>query len=235
MNERHRRCSSQNGGYAARPRDGGTASNVDGTLWDGDPGPGFLHFMIRRIPFARYWPAGTITILLLVGMALPSSAWSAVGTPVGASRMVGGTHPVHMSSTQIELSGDERRLTVTVRLFTDDLENALRAIGHPAIVATGPAAAVDSALATFLRDRLQFSLDGGPSTHGRITGHQRDTEATLVTVEVPLTSLPSRIAIVQRVFFDRFDDQVNLIHVRFGSKKRSALLRRGTERAEFTL
>jgi hypothetical protein len=191
--------------------------------------------MIRRIPFARYWLAGTITILLLVGLGVPRPALSGVVGAVGAVRTAAGTHPVHVSSTQIELSGDKRRLTVTVRLFTDDLEDALQAIGHPVIIATGPAATVDSALAAFLRERLQFSLDGRPGLPGRITGHRRDPEATLVTAEVPLTTLPSRIAIVQRVFLDRFDDQVNLIHLRFGTRKRSALLRRGTERAEFTL
>lgn len=191
--------------------------------------------MIRRKPFARYWPAGTITILLLVGLGAPRSAMSSAGARVGAARLLPETHPVHASTTQVELSGDERRLTVTVRLFTDDLEEALRAMGRPVVIATDPAATVDSALAAFLRERLDFSLDGRPSTPGRVTGHRREAEATVVMVEVPLTTLPNHIAIVQRVFFERFDDQVNLIHVRFGSKKRSALLRRGTERAEFTL
>lgn len=176
-----------------------------------------------------------MTILLLAGVGLPRPmVWAAVG-PAGTPRAVEGAHPVHVSRTQIELSGDERRLTVTVRLFTDDLEDALRAIGHPVSIATSPVAAVDSALSAFLRERLSFSLDGRPPTFGRVTGHQRDPEATEVAIEIPLPRRPSSMAIVQRVFFDRFPDQVNMIHVRFGSKKRSALLRRGMERADFTL
>ncbi len=199
------------------------------------PDSGFLHLMICRSSRARYWRAGTVTILLATGMGARRPALGAVVPLAGTAQTPVGTHPVHVSSTQIELSGDERRLNVTVRLFTDDLEDALRAFGHPVAIATSPVAAVDSALSAFLRAHLSLSLDGRPPTSGRVTGHRQDPEATTVTFEVPLRTVPGTIAVVQRVFFDRFDDQVNLIHLRFGSKKRSALLRGGLARAEFTL
>ena len=144
-------------------------------------------------------------------------------------------HPVHVSSTQVDLSRDRRSLEVTVRLFTDDLEEALKAIGRPVAVNTAPAATVDSALSAYLGERLQFALDGRTAVRGRLVGHEREDDATLVYVEVPLTSLPTRMAIVQRVMLELYDDQTNLLHLRFGDKKRSALLRRGNERAEFVL
>jgi hypothetical protein len=120
-------------------------------------------------------------------------------------------------------------------MFTDDLEDALRTGGSPVSISTGPSAAVDSALSGYLRERVQFGLDGRAAVPGRVTGHGQEGDATLVFLEVPLTAVPTRVSIVQRVLLDRFDDQTNLVHVRAGTVRRSALLRRGSERAEFSL
>lgn len=144
-------------------------------------------------------------------------------------------HPVHVSSTQVDLSRDERSLEVTIRIFTDDLEEALKAAGTPVLVGKSPAAAVDSALSRYLRAHVQFELDARGLVPLRMVGHEREEEATLVFLDVALAAVPSRMAVAQRVLLDRFDDQTNLLHVRFGTKKRSALLRRGNERADFTL
>jgi len=144
-------------------------------------------------------------------------------------------HPIHVSSTQVDLSRDERSLEVTIRMFTDDLEDALKSINRPVSITQGPAGQVDSALADYLRDRVHFGLDGRTAISGRIVGHEREDDATLVFVEVPLPSVPKRVRVTQRVLLERFDDQTNLLHLRFGAMRRSALLRRGTESAEFTL
>ena len=191
--------------------------------------------MICRFSPVRYW-SGRIAAVLLgaaIGVLVAGQPASGAGTPVGAGAI--DAHPVHVSSTQVELSADERRLEVTVRIFTDDLEDALRAIGRPVAVTTSPAADVDSALSAYLGERLQFGLDGRAAVRGRQIGHRREDDATLIFIEVPLTTVPTRVAIIQRVMMERFDDQTNLLHLRFGAKKRSALLRRGTERAEFVL
>ena len=149
--------------------------------------------MIRRIPPARYWLVRTITILLVFGAVVPVWATAAFGTPVRASTAESPTalarHPVHASNTQVELSGDKRRFTVTIRMFTDDLEDALRAGGFPVRILPGASAAVDSALSVYLRERVQFGLDGRAAVPGRVTGYARAEDATLVFVEEPLLSL----------------------------------------------
>lgn len=144
-------------------------------------------------------------------------------------------HPVHASSTQVELSQDGRRLDVRVRAFTDDLETALEATGRPVALHTTTPAVVDSALSAYFADRLQFGLDGAAPVRGRLVSHTQDADATIVSFEVPLRTKPVRITIVQRVLLEQFEDQTNLLHLRYGTMKRSALLRRGNERAEFAL
>lgn len=144
-------------------------------------------------------------------------------------------HPIHVSRTQVDLSRDERTLEVTIRTFTDDLEAALRSINWPVSIEKGPAGQVDSALSAYLRDRVQVGLDGRTAVSGRVVGHQREEDATVVSVAIPLASVPTRVRVTQRVLLERFDDQTNLLHLRIGTMRRSALLRRGIESAEFTL
>lgn len=146
-----------------------------------------------------------------------------------------GAHPVHVSSTQADLSRDKGSLEVTVRFFSDDLDEALKADGRSVSVVKGPVAVIDSALSKYLAERLLFGFDGQSPMPGRLIGHEREEDATLVFVEVPLRALPSRVTIVQRAMLEVFADQTNLLHLRFGTTKRSALLKRGNERAEFVL
>lgn len=187
--------------------------------------------MIHPISPARYWRS-RVRVAALLGMfwVLPPAELSAPVRAPGES-----AHPVHVSSTQVDLSRDGQSLEVTVRLFTDDLEDALKVAGRPVSVLKASRAAVDSALSGYLGDRLQFGLDGAAPVHGRLIGHEQEDDATLAFVEVPLRTKPVRITIVQRAMLELFDDQTNLLHLRFGSIRRSALLRRGNERAEFVL
>ena len=142
-------------------------------------------------------------------------------------------HPVHASNTQVDVSQNHRRLDIAVRMFTDDLEVALARAGRPVSVLRSDPFEVDSALSAYLGQRLLIGIDGGPLTRARGTQHRQDEDATLVFLQLDLRATPGRITIEQRVMLDQFDDQTNLVHVRFDTMRRSALIRRGNERAEF--
>lgn len=148
-------------------------------------------------------------------------------------RSGGARHPIHVSSTQIDLSRDRRSLEMTVRIFTDDLEAALKASGVPVSLTQSPAAAVDSALSRYVGARLLVAANGAPLRRGTIVGHEREDEATLVFLEMPVAAPLTSLQVTQPVLLELFEDQTNLLHLTAGSVKRSALLRRGTERASF--
>jgi hypothetical protein len=192
--------------------------------------------MIRRIPPERYRRSRLRVAALFAAFGMfPEAGNGARALDPVVSAHLARPHPVHVSSTQVDLSRDGRSLEVTVRLFTDDLEEALKATGRPVSVHKAPSAVVDSALSAYVGERVQFGLDGAALARGRLIGHEQEDDATLVFVEVPLRTKPVRIAIAQRVLLEQYDDQTNLLHLRFGTVKRSALLRRGNERAEFVL
>jgi len=142
-------------------------------------------------------------------------------------------HPVHASSTQVDVSQNHRVLDIAVRMFTDDLEAGLARAGYPVSLLKSPPFVVDSALSVYLGQRLRIGIDGGPLAAARLNSHRQDEDATLVFLQVTLRATPGRISIEQRVMLDQFEDQTNLVHMRFDTMKRSALLRRGNERADF--
>jgi len=185
--------------------------------------------MNLRIRSTRYWRKRGRVLALI---SLPGVfSWSEPSARVTADALR--VHPVHASSTQVDVSQNHRRLDIAVRMFTDDLEAALAKAGRPVSLQRSDSFDVDSALSRYLGQRLLIGVDGGTPTRARVTQYRQDEDATLVFLEFDLRATPGRITIEQRVMLDQFDDQTNLIHVRFDTMKRSALLRRGNERAEF--
>jgi hypothetical protein len=151
-----------------------------------------------------------------------------IGEAVNVEREM---HPVHISSTQIDLSGNARSLEVSVRIFTDDLEEALFAASNRRVrFGTTPPAAMDSVLGVYLASRLKFMPDGR-TANARLLGHEREADAVLAFIEVPVTRAPARLEIENTILLELFSDQSNIVHATVGTKKRNALLRRGEERA----
>lgn len=158
-------------------------------------------------------------------------AFVVVALPLGA----GATHPVHVSNTDVELARDGRSLEITVRMFSDDLEEAMVTPGAPpARFGSAPAQVLDSLVSAYLRDRLRIGVDDGMPRVPRLLGHERDGDAMRVYLELAVTAQPRRVRLQQRVFLDRFADQTNLVHVHIGVTRRSALLRRGQDQADLT-
>lgn len=144
-------------------------------------------------------------------------------------------HPVHVSNTDVELSRDGKLLEITVRIFTDDLEEAMTPSGAaPVRLDRAPKARVDSLLQRYVREQMRIDVPGNDAVRLRLIGHEQRDDATQLYVEAPVTAPPTRLRIEQRVLLARHEDQTNLVHVRIGGTRRSALLRRGQDGADFT-
>jgi hypothetical protein len=171
-----------------------------------------------------------------IGCALLALAVGGAAAPVTPAVASSGTrvHPVHVTSTRIELARDGRSLEVTVRLFTDDLEEALfKAESRRVRFGTTPSAVLDSVVDRYVGARLRLMTDGAPAP-GRLLGHERDEDAVIVYVEVPVRSAPRRLEVSNQLLLEMFHDQTNLVHATVAGQRRSALLRRGEERALLT-
>ncbi|MEM0999147.1 MAG: DUF6702 family protein [Bacteroidota bacterium] len=171
--------------------------------------------------FNRFAFVACLTLLL--------SAVSRTPEPAGA-------HDFHVSITDVRHNPEQKSLEVAVKIFTDDLESALEGLGAPPLRlhTEREHPKTDSLLARYLNHRIQFDVNDQQVT-GNFLGKEYETDATWCYIEFADVPDPTTITVTNRLFFERFDDQSNLVHLEVHGKKKSLLLHIGMEsdRAEF--
>lgn len=159
----------------------------------------------------------TILVLLAGLMALPVEA---AAPP----------HDFHVSITQIDYAPEAEALQITCKIFTEDLEATLEALGAPRLRlgAEAESPAADSLLGAYLQNRLIIQLDG-KAVELRYLGKEVEFDATFCYLEVANSQRFSSITVINRILLEHFDDQANLTHVNLAGKTQSIMTRIGEE------
>lgn len=134
-------------------------------------------------------------------------------------------HPLHLSVSDVVYQPESNSLEITQRLFSDDLEDALRNFsGQKADVLNPPDPEQLSALiGDYLLEHFRLQLNGKPVQLNYL-GYEIEGEAVWVYLEVPGVRRVREIGIQNTTFFELFDDQVNLINIEKDGEIRSLKL-----------
>ncbi len=167
-------------------------------------------------------------LLLLLGLLV-------VGFSFGAK-----AHPLRLSLCEIEYSSDQQLLTISLRLFVTDVNEALvfdpdskqLALGQP-----DESAAAEQLLLAYL-DRFFHVRANGEQVDLRIKSKRLKGEGDNTALALlfehrlapPLTSLEIRNA----VFTDLFFDQNNIVYVHVDDDSKSLMLSRKTPAHKLT-
>jgi hypothetical protein len=127
-------------------------------------------------------------------------------------------HPLH--TTHTDLVERDGTIAVTVRSFTDDLANAVRQ-DRPDLVPD------DSALARYVRARLVLSDPEGRPLPLRWLGRRTQGDLTLLELACRAPRLAG-VRVTNRLHFERFLDQVNIVQARYGGRTATLLFTPGT-------
>jgi hypothetical protein len=152
------------------------------------------------------------------------------------SLFLGLLHPLHISVTEIEFDEKEKELEIVTRIFTDDLEAAVRAqrqmpeldLFHPPSGFT-----TDQLVKDYLLEHLSIILDGKPQKLNFL-GLEKDDEAVVCYVQVTPVKKWKTITVTNRVLLEMFDDQANLVHITVQGKVRSLRLMRNNPTGSLT-
>lgn len=132
-------------------------------------------------------------------------------------------HDFHVSITRVDYADQE--LQCTLRLFTDDLEQRVEkdlglklALGTPE---ESPQA--DEAISAYIEEQFHIEMDDSPLEF-KYLGKEVDYEMVYLHFYFPCPEVPQSLIISNRVFFDSFDDQSNIVNVRIDGMLRSAFL-----------
>ena len=149
---------------------------------------------------------------------------------------VSATHPFYVSVTEMNYDAADSVLEVSVKLFTDDLAQALEAryqsnlhLGEPE---EHPDA--DVFVALYLREQLSIQAHDLPLEQ-QYLGKEFEEDVTWCYLAVPIAQAPQALLIRNALLTDQFEAQRNLVHLRVGSQRKSLMLHRGklSERVEF--
>ncbi len=147
--------------------------------------------------------------------------------PVGkdAVRPAADAHPFHVSTTEITHNAAERSLEISCRLFTDDFEAVLAKIYKTKTDFSDAAlkSTMDELVKKYVLLHLQVSADGQPAALN-VLGWESESEAIYVYLEATGIGRVQKIEVTDTILYDHFDDQLNIVHVIVGGKRKSAKL-----------
>ena len=136
-------------------------------------------------------------------------------------------HPIHISVTEIEYDEREKELEIITRVFTDDLELAIRAQqNNPELeLLKLPAATLDEVVKPYLLKQVNVLLDGKVQTL-KYLGHEQDGDAHVFFIQIQPVKKWNSITVQNLVLLETYDDQSNIVHVTVREKTRSMRLMR---------
>lgn len=131
-------------------------------------------------------------------------------------------HPFHVSVTEINYNAADKNLEISCKIFTDDFEKILAKNYKTKVDLINPTnkAAMDSLIKKYIISHLSISINGKPVSLSYL-GFENDKEAAYSYFEVNNTLSATKIDITSNLMYDQFDDQVNIMHVIVGGKRKS--------------
>lgn len=145
-------------------------------------------------------------------------------------------HPVYVSVTNIEWKSVDRVLEISCRVFTGDMEEALKKL-NPAsgvdLLASDRRESMDSLLYDYMKDHLLIYPDGR-RTDLQYVGYEQDGDAIQIYLQVSDVEKFSTIRVTGNILYEILPKQVSIIHVKAGDNRQSRRLVNPEENAEFS-
>jgi len=144
-------------------------------------------------------------------------------------------HPFHISVTEINHNAADKTLEISCKIFTDDFETILAKNYKTKVDLINPAAkaVMDSLVKKYIFSHLQVKANGKPVTFSYV-GFENEKEAAYSYFEVDNISSVSNLEISNSILYDRFEDQMNIMHVTVGGNRKSSRVSYPNKESLFT-
>lgn len=136
-------------------------------------------------------------------------------------------HPLHVSVMEIAHDTNEKELEITLRVFTDDLETAIRnQLNQPEVTILEPIGSTTDKLTwAYLQGKLNVTLDGKKQVL-KYLGHEKDEDAMVFYIQVQPVKAWETIELKNSVLTELYSDQSNLVNVTVKEETKSLRLMR---------
>lgn len=134
-------------------------------------------------------------------------------------------HKFYVSVTQVEHVEDQKSIQVISRIFIDDFERLLRERYDKDITLAieNEDSMVDFYTEKYLREKFEILIDGSLQNLVFI-GKEYEDDIMFVYLEIEKVEEVNTVEISNKVLFELFDDQQNIIRTKFRGKMKSFIL-----------
>ncbi len=147
----------------------------------------------------------------------------------------GPSHPLHLATVEIDHNATDKTLEITCKTFWDDFESILTKVNKSRVDLTSDKAIADNNTKIFeyIRSHLQITVDGKP-VQMNFVGYEKEDVVVYSYLQVDNISSVKKVAIVNTIMHDMFDDQVEIIHMIVNGNRKSTKLDYPAKNAEFS-
>ena len=134
-------------------------------------------------------------------------------------------HPIHISVTEINHNGAEKTLEISCKLFTDDFEKVLTQNYKTKVDLVNPPdrAAMEKLVNDFILKHVTIKADGKEMKLSFV-GYEKDNDAIYSYFQADSIGTVKKIEVTNNILHELFTDQINLMHVIVGGKRKSMKL-----------
>ncbi|WP_237144157.1 DUF6702 family protein [Pontibacter pamirensis] len=137
-------------------------------------------------------------------------------------------HDYHASITDVKYNPNTQSLEVAVKVFMDDLENALSRQAKTKVIYSSSSEEVKKYITEYLHKTLSFELEKGKPLKSRLLGSEEDVDVVWMYVEVPVQKgTLAQLYVKNAILMDLFTDQMNIVNVDYKGETESVLMQRG--------
>lgn len=142
-------------------------------------------------------------------------------------------HKFHASITELEVNPETGKIEVVMRLFTDDLESALgKRLGRPVVIDRDD---LSGEVLAYARDVFRIEDGKGQLLTLNWVGMEVQVKNTFVYLELDQPAALEGMTLVQRVFCELFNDQVNTVNHKHGDRHGTLIFKSGDKSKALTL
>lgn len=133
-------------------------------------------------------------------------------------------HKYYISVTQINYIEEKQSVQITSRIFIDDFENILRARYDKSITLAGKdeLKIVDTFIEKYLKEKINIKINNN-ETNMTFIGKEYEGDIVRCYIEIEDVKSIQSIEISNKILFDLFEDQQNIIKTKINSKQKSVI------------
>ncbi len=138
-----------------------------------------------------------------------------------------GFHKYYVSVTQVNYIKEKQTVQITVRIFVDDFENALRQRYDENITLSekNEPKSVNEYIEMYLKDKIKVKIND-KDVNLVFIGKEYDYDIMCCYIEIDNVKNISSFEISNKILFDAFDNQQNIIKTNINSKQKGFILTR---------